>query len=252
MAEHARALHEGAAPAVRPVVAAYEALCLAEGLRATGDNGARPGGTGDRDPGNAEPGGTGDRHPEIGRRRGGGAEPQAGGGDAEAWADAGKRWGDLDQPYPAAYARFREAEARLGRQARSARAAALLREAHEVATRLGAEPFRRQVEDLAGRARVMLDPPRPRVNKGHEEPRPRATTGHDGPRPSGATGPLAALSAREREVLELMVEGRTNKEIAAALFISEKTASVHVSHILAKLGVRSRVQAVALAHRQQG
>jgi DNA-binding NarL/FixJ family response regulator len=45
-----------------------------------------------------------------------------------------------------------------------------------------------------------------------------------------------------------MAEGRTNREIAAALYISEKTASVHVSHILAKLGVRSRVQAVAVAH----
>ena len=49
-------------------------------------------------------------------------------------------------------------------------------------------------------------------------------------------------------MLALIVEGRTNREIASALFISEKTASVHVSHILAKLGVRSRVQAVAVAH----
>ncbi|HEX6382452.1 MAG TPA: LuxR C-terminal-related transcriptional regulator, partial [Acidimicrobiia bacterium] len=48
--------------------------------------------------------------------------------------------------------------------------------------------------------------------------------------------------------LALIAEGRTNREIATALFISEKTASVHVSHILAKLGVRSRVQAVAVAH----
>ena len=50
-------------------------------------------------------------------------------------------------------------------------------------------------------------------------------------------------------MLVLLAEGRSNKEVAAALFISEKTASVHVSHILAKLGVRSRVQAVAVAHR---
>ena len=69
----------------------------------------------------------------------------------------------------------------------------------------------------------------------------------NGATPAG--GPLAALTARERDVLKLIVEGHTNREIAAALFISEKTASVHVSHILAKLGVRSRVQAVAVAHR---
>jgi DNA-binding NarL/FixJ family response regulator len=51
------------------------------------------------------------------------------------------------------------------------------------------------------------------------------------------------------DVLLLLAEGRTNREVAAALFISEKTAGVHVSHILAKLGVRSRVGAVAVAHR---
>ncbi len=49
-------------------------------------------------------------------------------------------------------------------------------------------------------------------------------------------------------MLLLLTEGRSNREVAAALFISEKTASVHVSHILAKLGVRSRVGAVAVAH----
>ncbi|TMK41349.1 MAG: response regulator transcription factor [Actinobacteria bacterium] len=59
---------------------------------------------------------------------------------------------------------------------------------------------------------------------------------------------MAALTPRERDVLVLLAEGRTNKEVAAALFISDKTASAHVSHILAKLGVRSRVGAVAVAH----
>ena len=66
---------------------------------------------------------------------------------------------------------------------------------------------------------------------------------------SAAAGPLDALTPRELDVLSLLAEGRTNKEVAAALFISPKTASVHVSRILAKLGVRSRVQAVAVAHR---
>jgi DNA-binding CsgD family transcriptional regulator len=57
------------------------------------------------------------------------------------------------------------------------------------------------------------------------------------------------LSAREREVLAMLVDGRTNREIGAALFISEKTASVHVTHILDKMGVTSRGAAAALAAR---
>jgi DNA-binding NarL/FixJ family response regulator len=55
------------------------------------------------------------------------------------------------------------------------------------------------------------------------------------------------LSTREREVFDLMRQGQTNREIASALFISESTAKVHVRHILEKLGVHSRVEAVALA-----
>lgn len=57
------------------------------------------------------------------------------------------------------------------------------------------------------------------------------------------------LTDREREVLELLAAGRSNPQIAAALFISAKTASVHVSNILGKLGVTSRVEAAAVAHR---
>jgi DNA-binding CsgD family transcriptional regulator/tetratricopeptide (TPR) repeat protein len=198
--EQARALEAGAAPAVRPVVAAYEALCRAEERRA------------------------------------------AGVGDPEAWADAAERWAALDQPYPSAYARYREAEAVLAGQARSARAAQALRAAHDVALGLGASPLRDEIEGLAGRARLALTRPeeQARANGGRERP--------GAPGPSAPPSPLDALTARELDVLALMAEGRTNREIAAALYISEKTASVHVSHILAKLGVRSRVQAVAVAH----
>jgi DNA-binding NarL/FixJ family response regulator len=60
---------------------------------------------------------------------------------------------------------------------------------------------------------------------------------------------LGALTERERDVLGLLVEGRTNRQIAGRLYISEKTVSVHVSNILAKLGVRSRAEAAALARR---
>ena len=71
---------------------------------------------------------------------------------------------------------------------------------------------------------------------------------NDGPLASAA-GPLAGLTAREGEVLQLVAAGRTNGEIGATLFISTKTASVHVSNILAKLGVSSRGEAAAIAYR---
>jgi DNA-binding NarL/FixJ family response regulator len=61
--------------------------------------------------------------------------------------------------------------------------------------------------------------------------------------------PLEELTGREREVLELLAEGRSNPQIAAELFISPKTASVHVSNILGKLGVTGRGEAAAIAHR---
>ena len=73
--------------------------------------------------------------------------------------------------------------------------------------------------------------------------------GSSGPRTSPALGGLDGLTDRERDVLALLVEARTNRQIAARLYISEKTVSVHVSNILAKLGVRSRAEAAALARR---
>ncbi len=61
-------------------------------------------------------------------------------------------------------------------------------------------------------------------------------------------GPLAGLTGRELEVLRLLAAGQSNKEIGAELFIATKTASVHVSNILAKLGAASRTEAAAIAH----
>jgi DNA-binding CsgD family transcriptional regulator len=98
----------------------------------------------------------------------------------------------------------------------------------EAADQLGAVPLRAALADLSRRARL-----------GRQQP-----GGYQGP------GPLAGLTSREREVLRLLVAGRSNKEIAAALFISPKTASVHVSNILGKLGASSRTEAAAIAHRE--
>ena len=62
-------------------------------------------------------------------------------------------------------------------------------------------------------------------------------------------GPALGLTAREYDVLRLIAAGHSNREIASELFISVKTASVHVSNILGKLGVASRGEAAATAHR---
>ena len=59
------------------------------------------------------------------------------------------------------------------------------------------------------------------------------------------------LTDRELEVLRLVAAGRSNRDIAADLFISAKTASVHVSNIMAKLGAANRAEATAIAHRRQ-
>jgi DNA-binding NarL/FixJ family response regulator len=73
------------------------------------------------------------------------------------------------------------------------------------------------------------------------------------PPPAAAAAPTPAeqlgLTPREAEVLALVAAGRSNRQIAQALFISPKTISVHVSSILAKLGVAGRVEAAAIAHR---
>jgi DNA-binding NarL/FixJ family response regulator len=133
-----------------------------------------------------------------------------------------------------AYAEFRAGEALLGRRTQSAEAADLLRAAYTTAEHLGAEPFGREISALAARARITLAPVV--VTEAEVDLR------------DGAPTALDDLTRREVDVLALVAEGCSNREIAERLFISEKTASVHVSHILAKLGVRTRVQATAVAH----
>jgi DNA-binding NarL/FixJ family response regulator len=154
--------------------------------------------------------------------------------DLERWREAAAAWEWLEYPFDAAYARFREAEALLADGASRPRAEHVLRGAHQTAAMLGAGPLRHEIELLAQRGRLRLE-------------EPVDTTAA----PKAPSSPAASLrlTQREAEVLALVAEGRTNRQIGQALFITEGTASVHVSRILAKLGVDGRGEAAAIAHR---
>ncbi len=150
----------------------------------------------------------------------------------QTWSAAAEAWRLAGEPYPLAYTMLRLAEAAAAAGDREA-AARSVRQARDLARQVGAIPIADEAAALARRARLSL-----------EEQAGRAVI----PPPQD---PLArfGLTEREREILELLAAGRSNPQIAEALFISPKTASVHVSNILAKLGVASRVEAAAVAHR---
>jgi ATP/maltotriose-dependent transcriptional regulator MalT len=152
----------------------------------------------------------------------------------DLWATAAASWDELGRPYPAAYARWRQAEACLSTKSRRSEAGPILRHAHEVATQLGAQPLRQELECLARRAGIDVAEP---STKPLQEPQQPSVVDELG------------LSPRELEVLQHLAAGRSNPQIAQALFISRSTASVHVSHILGKLGVCSRVEAAGVAYR---
>jgi DNA-binding CsgD family transcriptional regulator len=143
--------------------------------------------------------------------------------DRDAWEHAAAAFESLDRPYPLACTLLRAAEAAVSAGDRDG-AAALLERAVELTDRLGARPLRAEIDLLARRSRLTV-----------------AGT--------SAGRPMFGLTTREQEVLRLVAEGRSNRDIAEELFISAKTASVHVSNILAKLGVASRGEAAAAAHR---
>ena len=132
----------------------------------------------------------------------------------------------------AAYARWRLAEALLQTASALEEPAAVLREAADAAHVLGDVGLLHETRALARRARITLD-----VEEPVDEP----------PAPDEVS--KLGLTPRETEVLRLIADGLTNREIGARLFITEKTASVHVSRILSKVGARSRVEAAGVAHR---
>ncbi|MGH3298388.1 MAG: response regulator transcription factor, partial [Trebonia sp.] len=169
------------------------------------------------------------------------------------WLAAVTAWQRAAEPYQLSYALLRLAEAQTAAGDLDA-ATSAVRESRALARRLGANPITAEAEALARRARLTLP----------QEPVDAAASGSAGQRGSpgpaadgaGTTPPRPAdelarfgLTDREREVLILVAAGRSNPEIARELFISTKTASVHVSNILAKLGVSGRVEAAAVAHR---
>lgn len=151
-----------------------------------------------------------------------------------AWALAVQRWAGLSHVERTAYARLRFAEAVLASDGDRSAAEAALRAARDGAVTLGAAPLLASIESLARHARIDLVPGSLPAVEGVQTP------------PS-VPGPV--LTGRERDVLGLVAEGHTNREIGDRLFISEKTVSVHVSNAMAKLGALSRYEAAATAER---
>jgi DNA-binding CsgD family transcriptional regulator/tetratricopeptide (TPR) repeat protein len=136
----------------------------------------------------------------------------------------------------AARARYRQAEAEIVAGDREA-ARASLGSARDAAAAIGIPTLIGRIDGLARRARLELVV----KNEATRSPEPSLADSSD------REGHPWGLSAREVEVLELVADGMTNREIARRLFIAEKTASVHVTHILDKVGVSSRTEAALAA-----
>jgi DNA-binding NarL/FixJ family response regulator len=150
--------------------------------------------------------------------------------DPKLWLAAAQEWDAIERPYQAAIMRLHAAEAQVEGGDRDG-AAELAAASLETARQLGSRWLVDEVTALIQRAR--LEPagaaPAERGERVEQDP--------------------FGLTPRERQVLALIAQGATNRQIGAALYMAEKTASVHVSRILSKLGVRSRTQAAAMAHR---
>jgi DNA-binding CsgD family transcriptional regulator len=143
---------------------------------------------------------------------------------ADGWAASVELWRAAERPLEEAYCLMRQAECLVAERRRD-RAAGAASAARALAVRLGAAPLQAEIDGLLSRSRLS------------PAPAPR-TPAED--RPYG-------LTEREHEVLALLGTGATNRQIARALFISERTVGVHVSRVLHKLQVTNRGQAAALA-----
>ena len=153
--------------------------------------------------------------------------------DADRWHAAAAAWATASEPYPMAYCQWREAQAALAVTGRRADGVRALTAAWARAREMGAVPLLEQIERLAQRARIPLVVDEP--------------TGS-----SSAHGQIAedlGLTAREVDVLDQLARGRTDGQIADALFISKKTVSVHVSSILRKLDAGNRFDAGEIGQR---
>ncbi|MGH4025500.1 MAG: helix-turn-helix transcriptional regulator [Pseudonocardiaceae bacterium] len=155
----------------------------------------------------------------------------AGASDPGAWEATAAAWENLRRPHRAAYAWWRCAQAHLAQHGRPTTAARPLQAAAAAAE--GMTPLLATINHLAQRARIPLCPP--------------ASAAH--PTPAAPTPVPHGLTDRERQVLRLLAHGHTNTQIGAQLYISPKTAGVHVTNILRKLHVSNRTQAAAVAER---
>ena len=141
----------------------------------------------------------------------------------DLWLAVASAYGKIEEPIPQGYALLQAAE-RDAEAGQRADAGQLIREADELACRVGPGLLRTATDAAARRVGIDLDPVR------------------------STEVAMFGLTDREVEVLRRVAAGRTNKQIAQELYISPKTASVHVSNILAKMGVAGRGEAAALAH----
>jgi DNA-binding CsgD family transcriptional regulator len=159
----------------------------------------------------------------------------------DAWTEAAARWETLERPLAVVCALRHAAEACLARGRREG-AAEAAGDALNGARRLGAGWLVTELEGLIARARLTVG------SEGGDGDGAASPAGNGASAAAGEEDPFG-LTPRERQVLALVARGATNREIGAELYMAEKTASVHVSRILAKLDVRSRTEAAAVAHR---
>ena len=139
--------------------------------------------------------------------------------------------------WEAGWAGYQLGRTMLGQHGQRPEAADILRTAHQAMTQLGAQPLADRIHSIAVQAHIHLDEPAPLEAGNHGTPPAWEPDG---------------LTRREREVLALVVTGRTYADIARALFISEKTVSVHISNLLRKTGTSSRIDLAAHIAAQRG